>query len=94
MDKLTYRRTNRLTKVGENLSCYMQLTISGQGWGYTSWGGFSSDVLLEVEVPVVSQDECKATMGSSYSTAGMICAGGVEGQDGCQVSELLQVYHE
>ena len=58
---------------------------SDQGWGTTSYGGSSSDVLLEVEVPVVTNDQCKTTM--SGITDGMICAGGVEGKDGCQVSQ-------
>ena len=68
--------------------------MSDQGWGRTSYGGSSSDVLLEVGVPVASQDQCKASMGSGLITAGMICAGGVEGKDGCQVSDRLQVYQE
>merc|ERR1712183_585439 len=53
------------------------------GWGTTSYGGSSSSVLLEVEVPVVTNDQCKTTMGSGI-TDGMICAGGVAGKDGCQ----------
>ena len=59
------------------------IMISDQGWGTTSYGGDSSSVLLEVEVPVVTNDQCKTTM--SGITDGMICAGGVEGKDGCQV---------
>ena len=48
------------------------------GWGTTSYWESSSDVLLEVMVPVVTQDQCKASMGSSIHD-GMICAGGVAG---------------
>ena len=58
--------------------------MSDQGWGTTSYGGDSSSVLMEVEVPVVTNEQCKTTMGSGI-TDGMICAGGVEGKDGCQV---------
>ena len=60
--------------------------MSDQGWGTTSYGGDSSSVLQEVEVPVVTNEQCKTTMGSGI-TDGMICAGGVEGKDGCQVSQ-------
>ena len=58
--------------------------MSDQGWGTTSYGGDSSSVLQEVEVPVVTNEQCETTM--SGITDGMICAGGVEGKDGCQVS--------
>ena len=57
---------------------------SDQGWGTTSYGGDSSDVLLEVEVPVVSKETCTAAM--SGITDSMICAGGVAGFDACQVN--------
>ena len=75
--------------------------MSDQGWGTTSYGGSLSDVLLEVEVTVVTNEQCKTDMADYYAydyyydydydmddliTDGMICAGGVEGKDGCQVS--------
>ena len=59
------------------------IMMSGQGWGKTSFGGTLSDVLLEVEVPVVTNAQCKTAM--SGITDSMICAGGVAGKDGCQV---------
>ena len=60
------------------------------GWGATSYGGASSDVLLEVEVPVVSKETCTTAM-ADFTTVndGMICAGGVEGKDSCQVSSII-----
>jgi len=56
------------------------------GWGTTSYGGSSSlDKLLEVAVPVVTKETCKAEMEPKYTiTDGMLCAGGVAGQDSCQ----------
>merc|ERR1711953_406981 len=56
------------------------------GWGTTSYGGSSSlDKLLEVAVPVVTKETCKAAMEPKYTiTDGMLCAGGVAGQDSCQ----------
>ena len=48
-----------------------------------------SDILMELQVPVVSKKTCMASM-AGYSniriTDGMICAGGVAGQDSCKVS--------
>ena len=62
-----------------------------------------SDVLMEVEVPVVSKETCQTAMAdfmatihpSATITDGMICAGGVEGQDACQVlySHWLTGHH-
>ena len=65
----------------------LMVMMSDQGWGTTSYQGSSSNVLLEVEVPVVTNDQCKTTMGQGI-TDGMICAGGVAGKDGCQVSPM------
>ena len=63
----------------------MIIMTTGQGWGTTSYGGSSSDVLLEVEVPVVTKETCAAAM--SGITDSMICAGGEEGKDGCYVND-------
>jgi hypothetical protein len=57
------------------------------GWGVTSEdGGAASDALLEVEVPLVSNETCNAP--SSYNgeiTDNMICAGeAAGGKDSCQ----------
>ena len=59
--------------------------MSGQGWGTTSFGGTLSDVLLEVEVPVVTNAQCAITM--SDITDSMLCAGGEEGKGSCQVND-------
>ncbi|KAH8300356.1 hypothetical protein KR044_013366, partial [Drosophila immigrans] len=67
-------------------------TFAGQtavvtGWGALSEGGPVSDTLQEVEVPVLSQQECRdSNYGSSKITDNMICAGYVEegGKDSCQ----------
>merc|ERR1712066_170511 len=53
------------------------------GWGALSYGtGQYPDVLMEVEVAVVTNDVCS----TAYSgiNENMICAGGVEGEDSCQ----------
>jgi len=54
------------------------------GWGTTDYGGASSNKLLEVEVPVVSNTVCAAAMPEFTITDSMLCAGGVAGKDGCQ----------
>lgn len=62
------------------------LALSGQrlmttGWGLTSVGGYNSRYLMEVEIPVVSNNQCQ----NAYSIAlpkGVICAGEV-GKDAC-----------
>lgn len=52
------------------------------GWGTTSSGGTQSNVLLEVDVAIVSNADCKAKLSSVTDT--MICAGGLRNQDSCQ----------
>jgi len=54
------------------------------GWGTMGLGAPSSDILLEVEVPIVSTEVCMQSMGEDRITPGMLCAGGVENEDGCQ----------
>jgi trypsin len=56
------------------------------GWGDTSWGGTSSMVLLEADVPVVSDGVCAAVYGLSlFDASSMVCAGWDGGGSGtCQ----------
>jgi len=54
------------------------------GWGATREGGSGSDVLLEVDVPVVDQATCNDNYNGGI-TEFMICAGYEEGgKDACQ----------
>lgn len=52
------------------------------GWGTTSSGGADTDVLLEVELDIVSNSICGAQYGSSIITDQMICAAR-DGKDAC-----------
>jgi uncharacterized repeat protein (TIGR01451 family) len=63
------------------------VTATVTGWGTTSSSGSDSDVLLQVEVPIISTSDCNAS--TSYNgnvTANMICAGFIDdgGKDSCQ----------
>ena len=59
------------------------------GWGQTSQGGALSSVLLEVNLPVVTPEQCNAAMGLDFhwfpAKDGELCAGGVGGEDSCGV---------
>lgn len=57
--------------------------VTVMGFGTTSSGGSSSDVLLEVEVDIVSNEKCNAQYGGSGITSNMMCAAR-EGKDSCQ----------
>uniref|UniRef100_A0A1I8PHN7 Peptidase S1 domain-containing protein n=1 Tax=Stomoxys calcitrans TaxID=35570 RepID=A0A1I8PHN7_STOCA len=60
------------------------------GWGTTQSGGFASDQLLAVNVPIVSNERCDDYYAVSYGpgriTDSMLCAGveGEGGKDACQ----------
>ena len=53
------------------------------GWGVTS-NYTTSDKLLEVSVPVVTNTQCSSSMGPIED--GQICAGGEAGKDNCRVT--------
>jgi len=55
------------------------------GWGTTSEGGSLANKLQKVEVPVVSDANCRSSYGDEEITDSMICAGLAEGgKDSCQ----------
>merc|ERR1711973_44488 len=53
------------------------------GWGTTSSGGSSPDVLRYVSVPLVSDEDCRAAYGDNNILDSMLCAG-EGGKDSCQ----------
>merc|ERR1719495_1925330 len=58
-------------------------TVSG--WGTTSEGGSPASELMKVDVPVVSDDECRDSYGQNDIADSMICAGLPQGgKDSCQ----------
>jgi len=64
---------------------YDQWMSTVTGWGTTSSGGSTSNVLLEVDVKVISNSECNAAYGGI--TDNMLCAAdasGNGGSDACQ----------
>merc|ERR1711971_788655 len=68
---------------GEEYCAGTTCTVSG--WGTTSSGGSLASVLMKVDVPVVSDDDCRGAYGQSDIADSMICAGLDEGgKDSCQ----------
>ncbi len=61
-------------------------TATVKGWGTTSSDGDASNVLLEVDVPIVSDADCNASMAGPITAPLMMCAGDLEngGIDACQ----------
>jgi secreted trypsin-like serine protease len=53
------------------------------GWGTLTEGGVSPATLQKVTVPVVSDDDCRASYGTLSIIDSMICAGEA-GKDSCQ----------
>uniref|UniRef100_A0A0N8CBU4 Putative Clip-domain serine protease n=1 Tax=Daphnia magna TaxID=35525 RepID=A0A0N8CBU4_9CRUS len=65
------------------------LMVTVAGWGTTSSGGDISDVLLSIDIPIVSDDDCNSAYAGDYNTnpvkESMMCAGGAPGGiDACQ----------
>jgi len=55
------------------------------GWGTLEYGGFRPDALMEVSIPLVTNEQCQAAYTYSTIDDGMICAGAPEGGlDSCQ----------
>lgn len=63
------------------------------GWGRLSEGGNLADIVQEVQVPILSLAQCRATKYRPQRiTPNMICAGkGVE--DSCQVSDYSKTIY-
>ena len=60
-------------------------TVTVSGWGTTSSGGSQANVLMSVDVPMVSNAVCKQAYGESSITDAMMCAGRPQGGvDSCQ----------
>uniref|UniRef100_T1IT26 Peptidase S1 domain-containing protein n=1 Tax=Strigamia maritima TaxID=126957 RepID=T1IT26_STRMM len=55
------------------------------GWGTTTFGGTESNMLLEINVPILKDDICKENFTKFYDSSNMMCAGHLEGgKDACQ----------
>jgi len=72
------------------------LEVTAMGWGDTSYGGNASDVLLNVDLNIISDEQCALTeaidsSGTSHNYQdevtdweNALCALGVDGKDTCQ----------
>jgi secreted trypsin-like serine protease len=54
------------------------------GFGRTTFGGDSSDKLLQVDLPIIGQPTCKKAWGDDKITDANFCAGGEKDRDSCQ----------
>lgn len=72
-----------LTEEGDLLEGKEAITL---GWGNTTSRSYkSSEILLQVSVPVVSNELCREAFSDDEITDNMICAGYIEGgKDACQ----------
>lgn len=79
----------RLPVSGENVNSGVLATVTG--WGNQIEGEPNSDQLRVVQVPLVSEEECRKLYGSSADiTDRMFCAGFPEGgKDACQVKKIF-----
>ena len=59
------------------------------GWGDTQSGGPTSTVLLEVEISVADNEDCKKTF-ANLTTENMICTKIQEGKATCNVIYLFK----
>lgn len=72
-----------LPSVNEEYNAGTVCTVTG--WGTTSAGGSIANTLRKVDVPVVSDDDCRDSYGQSSIYDSMICAGlDAGGKDSCQ----------
>ncbi len=92
-DIALFRITAPSTKVPTRLASALTATLSEPGdiatvagWGATSESGFSSDDLLWVDLPIVSDADCDASDAGPITAPLMICAGDLAngGIDSCQ----------
>lgn len=74
---------------GETWEGYMAVVT---GWGSQFFSGPYSDVLMEVSLPIWTQENCKTAFVERISDS-FICAGAKEGgRDSCQVIQLFACY--
>jgi len=76
-----YVDTIAMPEAGEEYAAGTICTVTG--WGTTTEGGSLGRVLQKVDVPVVSDDDCRNSYGQNDILDNMICAG-VAGKDSCQ----------
>ncbi len=87
IDSATTAPNQRIAAPGAEIT---GATATATGWGSTVSDGGRQTQLREVEVPVLSDQQCRTTapsgfepFGSEYIAASMLCAGGVD-RDACQ----------
>lgn len=73
------------SKTTEHSFGFANVCASTGGWGTTKAGGDVSKILRDVDVPIISEEDCRSMQGASYNPSAHICAGYKQGsKDGCQ----------
>jgi len=73
---------------------YAGTTATVAGWGKTSGNGFLSDVLLEVEVPVITNAACAPTITTGAVISSRTLCAGASGKDSCQFDSGSPLFSE
>jgi hypothetical protein len=63
---------------------YVRGHATASGWGQTAELGADSEVLLAIDLPIVTQEYCKSKFGPNIKDT-VFCAGSIEGKDTCLV---------
>ena len=78
----------RIDRPGESSLAETGTSVTIAGWGSLYDGGFATETLRSVEVPLISNEQCAALMAGVAGTTitdGMLCAGLTEGgKDSCK----------
>jgi secreted trypsin-like serine protease len=76
-------RVQTVATAGSNAGSFTGVTAWATGWGATSEGGDTADILQKVDLPVISNSQCSSWLNGI--TDNMLCAGYEEGgKDACQ----------
>ena len=74
---------NTTVRLDNGVNSYPGRKCTVIGWGNTNERGSPSEVLLEVDVPIIDYEKCNRRFNGVLSDS-MLCAGGEENEDACQ----------
>jgi hypothetical protein len=85
-EEIDFEYSNRLSSPAclPPKDLYVKGHATASGWGQTAYLGQDSDVLLAIDLPIVTLEYCKSKLGR-YIQDTVFCAGSIEGKDTCLV---------